>query len=602
MLRYAIWPLVLAAGLNAQDVSLRMETETGRTQFRMGEAIGLKLTFETSSPNIWMVTITGRDRSVLGLERDRFLISPAAGTSDPLSYRRGQGISYSGPGGMYLHRKTTIASVDLNQWVRFERSGTYRVQALFHATDRQGEDAAVDSNEIEIEIAEADAQWQAEQLREDIAVLNSVPEKMDSQAFEARMDAARRIWYLDTPDSVREAVRLLGTADMQVGQILQAGLRGSRYRSEAATAMTQYLRSPDQPVTPAFLDTLAALRSLSAAQLRSDLAAAIEQKHGSAKAISIKTLLDNMPAETVPSKLRSEIAAVFSELPAGQQSDLLSSQWSKIAGPEMIPALGRIYEQAPQTDSPWPALVAAAVERLHELDPDRTRTLLLEEMSRLSPRLPYKTLALLPDATLPAMDRILLSHLEHYLGIEELIARYATSGIFEQVKMFYAKRDAATRCEPPLVAYFLRVDPALGEHVLRESLAERGYPMGRCWMSIVGKTASYYVSPEWEKVAIMALQDPVVAVKADAVKALGEYGSAASGPAVWESFRYWHNWWKARPAELNEENRRFEQVYLEAIAHARNWKAAGGEIENVRDLCITQECRARAEERLRDGN
>jgi hypothetical protein len=595
---------LLPAGiLNAQDLSLRIETETGRTQFRMGEAIGLKLTFETSPPGIWMVAITGRDRSVLGLGRDRFPVSPAAGTSDPLSYRLGQPVTYSGPGGMYLHERTTIARADLNQWVRFERPGTYRVQALFYATNRRGENAGADSNEIEVEIVEADVRWQAEQLRLDVALLNSAPEKMDSQTFEARMDAARRIWYLDTPDSIRAAARLLGTADVQVSQILLTGLRGSRYRDEAASAMTQLLRSPDQPVTPVFLDTLAALRPSGAAQLRSDLARAIGQKQGSAKAISIKTLLDNLNPETVPAKLRSEISGLFAELPAGQQSDLLNSQWKKIAGPEMIPALRRIYDTAPQTDSPWPPLVWTAVERLYELDPDRTRVLLLEDMSRPSPRLPYRTLAILPDATLPAMDRILLENLEHNLGTEELIGRYATSGILEQVKTFYAKRDAAMRCEPPLVAYFLRVDPAWGERILSETLAERSYPMGRCWMSIVGKTASYYVSPEWEKVAIKALQDPAVAVKTDAVGALGRYGSAASSAAVWESFRYWHDWWKARPAALNEENRRLEQVYLEATAHAGTRVIEDNDpeniLENLRDLCITQECGAEAEREIR---
>jgi len=119
MLRCAILPIALVAGLNAQNLSLRMETETGRSQFRIGEAIGLKLIFETSSPDIWMVTITGRDRSVLGLGRDRFPISPAAGTSDPLSYRLGQAVSYSGPGGMFLHEKTTSALLDLNLVSRY---------------------------------------------------------------------------------------------------------------------------------------------------------------------------------------------------------------------------------------------------------------------------------------------------------------------------------------------------------------------------------------------------------------------------------------------------------------------------------------------------
>ena len=42
-------------------------------------------------------------------------------------------------------------------------------------------------------------------------------------------------------------------------------------------------------------------------------------------------------------------------------------------------------------------LLALAVERLYELDTTRTRTLLLEEMTRPDPRLPYRTLAMLPD-------------------------------------------------------------------------------------------------------------------------------------------------------------------------------------------------------------
>ena len=584
--------LVAEAGsLSAQGVSLRIETETGVTQFRIGEAIGLKLTFEASSSDIWMVTITGRDRSVLGLERDAFPTSPAEGTSDPMRYRFGEPMAYSGPGGMFLHEKTTVAHVDLNQWVRFELPGYYRVHALFHARPAQfqdvNQDVTLDSNEIGIEIVAADAEWQKRQLREDVAVLNTVPVKPDNETFQTRMDAARRIWYLDTPDSVREAGRLLGTADVQVSQILQAGLQTSGRRDEAVAAMKQLLRSPAQAVTPVFLETLAALeawqriprpqnpgsdpdaqrryetRADIAGQLRTELAGVVEQKRDGAKAISMKTLLDNMPPEAAPATLRSEIAHLFLELPSGQQSELLGSQWEKIAGPEMIPVLQRIYDAAPETAGPARPIVAAAVERLYELDPVQGRALLLDEMRRPVPRLPFGTLAILPDATLPEMDQLLAEHLEHNVGTEELIARYATPGILERVKAFYAKRDAMMRartsanvpniaspaCEPPLVAYFLRADPAWGERVLRELLAERSYPGGRCWMGILGQTASYYVSPEWEKLAVLALQDQTVTVKADAVKALGQHGSAASEAAVWDAFRYWQGWWKDKRAE-----------------------------------------------------
>ena len=102
----------------------------------------------------------------------------------------------------------------------------------------------------------------------------------------------------------------------------------------------------------------------------------------------MKTLLDNMPPEAAPATLRSEIAHLFLELPSGQQSELLGSQWEKIAGPEMIPVLQQIYDAAPETAGPARPIVATAVERLYELDPVQGRALLLDEMRRPVPRLP----------------------------------------------------------------------------------------------------------------------------------------------------------------------------------------------------------------------
>ena len=51
---------------------------------------------------------------------------------------------------------------------------------------------------------------------------------------------------------------------------------------------------------------------------------------------------------------------------------------------------------------------------------------------------------------------------------------------------------------------------------------------------------------------------------------------------------------------MNEENRRFEQVFLESIAHAKNWNITPGDLEKIRDLCITQDCGGRAEEYRRE--
>ena len=160
--------LAVASGADAQVFSLHIETAPGQSQFRVGEAIGLELIVEMTLPidapsagqRGWMVTLTGRDRSVLGFGRDRFVVTPEAGTRDPWSYRLHEGMAYSGPGGTYLGDKPVVLHLDLNQWVRFERPGNYTVHALFHAMGPQRQDSEIESNQIGIDIIAADPQWQ----------------------------------------------------------------------------------------------------------------------------------------------------------------------------------------------------------------------------------------------------------------------------------------------------------------------------------------------------------------------------------------------------------------------------------------------------------
>src|SRR6516165_9284509 len=123
----------IATTAAAQTFSLHIENPPGQSQFRIGEAIGLKLIFEmTSASNApppgrpgWMVTLIGHDRSPLGFGRDRFVVAPETGTRDPWNYRLHGGITYSGPGATRLGDKPVVLSIDLNQWVRFERPGHY---------------------------------------------------------------------------------------------------------------------------------------------------------------------------------------------------------------------------------------------------------------------------------------------------------------------------------------------------------------------------------------------------------------------------------------------------------------------------------------------
>ncbi len=59
-----------------------------------------------------------------------------------------------------------------------------------------------------------------------------------------------------------------------------------------------------------------------------------------------------------------------------------------------------------------------------------------------------------------------------------------------------------------------------------------------------------------------------------------------------DAFRAWHDLWKDRPAEEAVSEGPSEQTFLQASVHAQNWIADGGELEKIRSLCITSDCRS----------
>ena len=488
----------MAASLLAQtpDVELRLATAGKQTSFRLGEPIGLELAFTSSAAGKYSISGGGEDRMGMEAVREEFRASPAEGTADPLAdYFRG-GMAFSGLIWFRdLSAEPTVVKKDLNQWLRFTRPGHYRVRAISHRVSAEHKPVAVESNEIAIDLLD-DAAWRAAQLAEAVRVLRTVPKSGDSQVFQQRMAAARQLWYLDTPGSIRESARLLDGSDVQVEQLLRLGLMASTQRPLAIGTMEGLVTDPAQPVTAFFLETLAQAKAwseLPAAdppaivdQLRGRLAGALEKKTGRAKAISLRTLLAAAKPTEVSAAQRAEIAGLFFNLPDDLQNELLGWQWNRISGPAMLPVLRKIYDSAEGPGHLARGLAPSALARLYELDPELGRRLILAEMARPIPRFDASALSLLPDATLPAMEDTWMANLELGPGqvarreVEELIQRYATGRIVDRVKAFYARVDAETRarqgavgdpprrlatpaCEPPLYAYFLRTDPPYGK-------------------------------------------------------------------------------------------------------------------------------------------
>ena len=653
--RFSIVLAGLCGALAAQapDAQLRLAAAGGQSSFRLGEPIALELAFTSTAAGKYSIFGANSDRTGMENLQEEFRISPSPGTSDPLAdYFQGVMVA-SGLGWVReLSAKPVVVHKDLNQWVRFERPGRYLVRAVSHRVSAGGKPVELESNGIAIELVD-DPSWRAAQAAEAARVLRTVPKSGESAVFQRRLAAARQLWYLDTPESIGESGRLLDGTDVQVDQLLLMGLMASSRRPLVIETMEQSMAGPAQPVSWAFLETLARLKAWTEVpmgaypadaarqpawreaierryqrqtaiekELRSRMAAALERKQGSAKALSLRTLLEAAAPDSIAASQRAEMAGLFFDLPPDLQSELLGYQWNRISGPAMIPVLRKIVGAVPDTIHPVSGPAAFALNRLYELDPAEGRGLILAEIARPFPRFGTSTLSLLPDATLPDMDEKLLANLELSPGradqrtVEELIARYATAGILDRVKAFYARADAGTRartemvgnpprrlaapaCEPPLYAYFLRTDPTYGEKLLRAVMAERSYEMGRCWMAAIGATARYFTNPQWEAVAVEGLRDATVIVKIDAVKALGQFGTPGAAAPLWEGFAYWHDWWKNQPTEINQENRQLERAYMQTLSQAHNWIATADALARAETLCITDGCRGEMEQNRR---
>jgi hypothetical protein len=615
------------------EVELRLATAGGQSRFRLGETIPLELSFTSPVTGKYTISIGNGDRNMLEDSREEIRVAPAVG--DPLAefFRSGGGSFLSGVA--QLSSKPVVAQKDLNQWRRFDRPGRYRVSVVSRRVTADRKPFEVTSNEIEIELVD-DPEWRAGRAAEAARILRTVPKSGESSVFRQRMEAARQLWYLDTPESVRESARLLDGTDVQVDHILQLGLWASSRKALAIEVLQGLLTEPSHPAAPVLLQTLATLKTwveippqtpdmarqrmdrqaAIAVQLQDELSAHIEQKQGAAKAVSLHTVLAAGSPDAISAGQRTEMAALFSSLPPDRQADLLNGEWNRIAGPAMIPVLRKLYDSLPESaaqTSPPAVLAASAVRRLYELDPAQARPLIVAEMTRPNTRLPFATLSLLPDM-LPEVEDRLVANLE--LGTwksgksetDELIARYASARVLDRVKAFYARVDATMRarpgtvgdpprrlampaCDPPLYAYFLRTDPAFGEKLLRQVMAERSFDMGNCWMRAIGETAGYFVNRQWEGVALDGLNDATVPVKIDAVKALGEHGSPAAVAPLLEAFRYWHDWWQDMPSEINEENRQLEAAYVRTLSDAANWISTGDDIARAAAFCITGGCR-----------
>ncbi|HEV2862267.1 MAG TPA: hypothetical protein VGX48_14750 [Pyrinomonadaceae bacterium] len=644
---------------NPPGVRLVVRLKGGQTRFRPGELIGLELAFSSDAPGAYRLDNAGHDRGGR-LDIDDFHLDPEDdGAADPLGDYFDAGLfGFMGGGARSypeLEAKPHVVNVELNEWVRVERPGRYRLYVTSHRVAplrrREGDEETtpVTSNVVEFEILPADPAWSKRALAEAAKVLDSKDAAADHRA------ACRVMRFLNTEAATRELVRRLRVEDSPSGceHEFNFGLLGTPHRALAVSEMERRLVAPDHPVTTEFLRTLAFLsllrqqgfaplpeyvpgdeartelltkeyeRRRAAYKTALDgymrrLTLAVFAKEGRARALSIDALLwmraspprrEGDAGQEDEKLLKEALAAVFTELPVGEQSQLLEYQWELVASPAMLPALRRIYQSPPKGDDRLPGF---ALRRIHELAPDEGRRLILEELRRAGgPKVPAQALAVLKDETLPEADALVASALGASGGVEEelmlrVAERYATSASAPPLLSHYEGRVGRMPCAPQaaLLAYFMRVEPATGAALVEKALASR--KDSGCYRALLTDVAALFPSAELERKAVESLDDADPEVVYDAAQMLCWYGSASARDVLLRRFERWREEWAGREKELAAQDERgpsasqsrVEWSLLHALAYSPAWLADAEMLERLRRLCVTKACLEAADSAL----
>jgi hypothetical protein len=616
----------------------------------MGEVIPLELAFTAASPEAYQISLASYDRSGR-MSAERFLLEPQTGTSDPLQLYFHSLHGFLG-GGLFsvkfLSTAPTTIRLELNEWVRFDQPGTYRLTVVSRrvrdtraGVDPRKAETELTSNPVELRIRVADAAWQQAQLKSILAALDGSPRRAGSPGDDPRQSARKALRYLGSEEAAREMARRLRGEDSQADFNCMFGLVGSPQRAAGLEEMEKLLENPDFPISDFFLTTMSILplqpkgpndsmakeRDENLAALRTKLVAALAKKQGKALAVSLDTAMSNCGPTLAPEhrdKLIPQLIGLFSALAVEKQTAWLQYRWQEVNDPRWLPVLRALavhYEDFPELRT-VPAyqslqLSAAALTRWYELDPSEARDAVMREITRPKPRYNATVLGVLPDQTLPDVERAIA---EHFLATDNyeiegnlasLLFRYADRAVLPGVLEKVERQLGQWACEPQdqALAYVLKVDPEVAKPLIERAIAARGASSSGCRHMLLTDIGALLYSPVLEELALSSLSDPDPQVAGNAAGFLGQYGSAACERVLWDRYEAWSREWSGRAEELRFVAARANphvwdanlgQSLARALASGTNWLAAESKLRRIEALGIGANIQGDIEQDLRD--
>jgi hypothetical protein len=660
-----ITALVLLGTVHGQtpgDVVFALRATRSPAVYQIGERIELELSFSTAASGKYGIVSTSEPRDA-SLLNETYSISPATGAVDP---RENERAMPWGVGGSFMSSERALSDVpvirhaDLNEWLRVTQPGHYLLHAVSPRVFSVGEvpqlpdstsgNHPVASNEIELTIVGADAAELANQLRGITAILDS------DENQDRKLQAARSLAYLDTPEAAAEMARRIGLSapDSQVDWVWFKGLSQSSHGDAAIPIFKARLGDAQETKAESIIPLLARLvleqeyrgkplppykegdpknlkifqEAISERQKRyndltaeyfAELLASLPRRSGPGRVTALFTLWSNQesrleddaPASTEIIRLRAEIIAAFDELAPAQQRSILDFYWKRL-GNKLLPMVRRMATEA--TGDKEPNLRDISLQRWCDFDPEDCEGAVIAEIKNRNSRMQVSTLLALPAGERPVLDSILAARLaesrtdaQEAQRIAAFIERYASKALMEPVQNYMTgpRQGPIEICEVSahLLAYLLRVNEESALPLVASALGRRG-PQNGCARSLLTTLAElHYAAPLSDMAEAVVRGDPDPEVAGNAALMLSAHGPASAKSSIWERFAAWSKKWTGREEELRyrplgvdsfQGERTLEDNFAFALGNAKAWKISPGDYNLLSRLCVTQNCRNNA--------
>jgi hypothetical protein len=630
-LRSVCAALALAAlPLSAQQdqAALSFETANGQSTFHIGERIPLKLIFSSPNDTDYLISPLVRGR---GDEFDcnRFeVVSPAAGWSDPLEMYFKQDLIRTGhgwPSPPLKRSKPVEASVDLNEWVRFDETGDYTVKVTSSCVFKSNRSPGFSlSKTITLHIVPATPEWQAEKfklIQPSLDLLDHPERRGAGEPFEsARAD----LKYLATPAAIDEMTSRLRSEKYNFAAQCSIGLMGlpPAMRQTAIASMNKRVEEPDFPITQWFFSTLSFLHVTPGSEkesirkqretinpvIWSEIFSAVTRKEPAARAQTVQTLLAygrSISTPEVKKQMASLLKLSFLDLDSRNQEDDLVAEWDRLKSPKFLPVLQKLarlkldypddFEVGSYTRQ---GLKGLALKRWYELDPEGARREIMAQIGSASPTLAAQSISFLPEERLPQFEplwaRALLDTTsqmrERALG--SLLVRFGTGAATRQmIAKANAKDDL---CDGHIVAlaYLARFSPDEAKNRLaRES-------SGKCSHDLLKFISELTQASVLNDQAVENLNSKDPEIVRDALQYLTSYGRKKDEAPLWRRYVEWTAEFEGKPEMLDRSGRDYFKGFDNweigeeigrALINNQGWFADSELIERVLKRCVGEE-------------